>query len=100
MAQDLNKFFNKTILNIHIGFDSTDRQLGMKSGEVPCTPVLEAFIPLTENEDRELIGRIFNAFCVFDPVPTWFVKECQDILIKPMTKIVNMSLLKVFFQDL
>ena len=54
MAQDFNKFFNKKILNIHNGFDSTDRPLGMESGEVPCTSVLEAFSPLTENEVGEL----------------------------------------------
>jgi hypothetical protein len=56
--------------------------------------VLEVFSPLTENEVRELIRRTSNAFCAFDPVPAYFLKQCQDILIKPMIKIVNMSLLK------
>jgi hypothetical protein len=97
MAQDFNKFSSKKILNIHNGFDSTDRPLAMEWGEVPSTSVLEAFSTLTENEIGELVGRTSNAFCAFDRVPTWFVKECQDILIKPMTKIVNMSLLKGFF---
>jgi hypothetical protein len=97
MTQDVNKFFNKKILNIHNGFDLTNRPLGMESGEVPCTSVLEAFSPLTENGVRELIGRTGNAFSAFESVLTWFVKEYQDILIKPMTKLVHMSLLKSVF---
>ena len=97
MAQDFNKFFNRKNLNIRNGFDLTDRPLGMQAGEVPFTSVLEAFSPLTANEIRELIRRTSNAFCAIDPVPTWFVKERQDILIKLMTKIVNMSFLKGVF---
>jgi len=27
-----------------------------------------------------------------DPMPTWLVKECLDVLIRPITNIVNTSL--------
>jgi hypothetical protein len=52
MAQDFNNLFNKKILNIHNGLDSTDRPLSVEAGEVPCISMLEGFSPLTENETR------------------------------------------------
>jgi len=33
-----------------------------------------------------------NAFCAVDPMPTWLVKDCLDVVIKPITNIVNKSL--------
>ena len=32
------------------------------------------------------------------PMPTWLVKECQHVLINPVTKIVNKSLSLSVFQ--
>jgi len=34
----------------------------------------------------------FNAFFAFDPMPTWFMKDCVDVLISPITNIVHSSL--------
>ena len=33
-----------------------------------------------------------NTFCAVDPMPKWLVKECLDVLITPITNIVNESL--------
>ena len=33
-----------------------------------------------------------NAFCALDPMPTSLVKDCLDVLIRPITNIVNKSL--------
>ena len=39
-----------------------------------------------------MLKKSFNTFCTVDPVPTWLVKDCLDVLIKPITNIVNKSL--------
>ena len=40
----------------------------------------------------KLIAKSSSAFCDTDPAPTWLIKKCLDILITPITKIVNLSL--------
>ena len=34
-----------------------------------------------------------NASCRLDPVPTWLVKSCLDVLAPSITEMVNLSLL-------
>ena len=34
-----------------------------------------------------------NASCRLDPVPTWLLKSCLDVLVPPITEVVNLSLL-------
>ena len=36
---------------------------------------------------------IKNASCRLDPVPTWLVKSCLDVLASSITEMVNLSLL-------
>jgi len=51
--------------------------------------VMDRFEPLTETDIRQLLKTSFNAFCAVDPM---LVKECLDVLITPITKIVNKSI--------
>jgi len=30
-----------------------------------------------------------NVFCAVDPMSPWFAKECLDVLIYPITKMIN-----------
>ena len=53
---------------------------------------METFEPFTETDIRQLLKRSSNAFCAVDPMPTWLVKDCLDVLISPITNIVNKSL--------
>ena len=45
-----------------------------------------------ETDIRQLLKGSSNAFCAFDPIPTWLMKDCMDALISPITNIVNKSL--------
>ena len=36
--------------------------------------------------------RSSNTSCAVDSMPTWFLKDCLDVLISPITNIVNKSL--------
>ena len=42
--------------------------------------MMDTFEPYTETYMRQLLKRASNAFYAFDPMTTWFVKECLDVL--------------------
>jgi len=92
MACDFNNFFHEKIMTIRNGFPSTNPSTDISSVEESCTSLMDTFDPLSVSEIKQLLKRSSNAFCEADPMPTWFVKECQDVLIGPIAKIVNTSL--------
>ncbi|PIK41221.1 reverse transcriptase-like protein [Apostichopus japonicus] len=53
---------------------------------------LSQFEPTNETEIRELILRVPNKSCSMDPLPTWILKRCVDVLLPIITAIVNKSL--------
>ena len=55
-------------------------------------PLLSSFIPSTEEEVRRIIMSSSDTSCDLDVIPTSLLKSCLDVLIKPITIIVNMSL--------
>ena len=62
------------------------------SGEVSCESCMATFEPFTGVEIRKLLAKSSSAFCELDPVPTELVKSCQDVLLTPVTMIINVSL--------
>ena len=87
-------FFCQKILNIHDRFPSRtlSQILGIPLVEESCVPVMDTFKPFTEITIRQLLKTSSNAFCAVDPIPTWFIKECLDVLISRITKMVDKSL--------
>ena len=61
--------------------------------QVPITPLplLSSFAPSTE-EVRRVIMSSSDSSCDLDVIPTSLLKSCLDVLIKPITTIVNLSL--------
>ena len=60
---------------------------------------LSSFNPFTEDDMRKLVMKSSSAFCDLDPAPTWLINVCLDVLISPMTNIVNLSLDTGAFPD-
>ena len=48
--------------------------------------------PFKETDIRELLKRSPNAICAVGPMPAWLLKDCLEVLISPITNIVNESL--------
>ena len=48
--------------------------------------MIDTFKLFTETDIRQLLKRSSNVFCPTDSMP---VKWCQDVLMNPITKIVN-----------
>ena len=54
-------------------------------------PPLVFFQPLTEKDVRKVISKSATKLCDLEPCPT-FIKECLDVLLTPITNIINLSL--------
>ena len=51
------------------------------------------FCALSVGEVCKIVRESSNASCRLDPVPTWLVKTCLDVLTPPITEMFNLSLL-------
>ena len=55
-------------------------------------PKLTVFTQVTQDEIGKIISKSPAKSCLFDPLPTFLIKECIDILLSSITKLVNCSL--------
>jgi len=55
-------------------------------------PSMDYFLPTTLEEVRTLIFSSPNKTSLLDTIPTWFLKECFDVLGPTITSIINFSL--------
>ena len=65
--------------------------------EIKCP--LTSFEPVTSEEVRKLILTSPTKTCALDPIPTSLLKSCVDVLLTPITNIVNLSLKSGVFPD-
>ena len=55
-------------------------------------PTFCSFNPVSEDDVKKLIAASPNKACDLDPCPTSLVKECGELLAKPLMSIINHSL--------
>lgn len=94
-AQDFVEFYRDKIINI---------RNSLQTDLIPHEPLyqdedrqeveLSEFIPTTIEEIKKIITTSPNKFCSLDPIPTWLLKECVDILAPHICQMVNCSLAK------
>ena len=90
LADDLAKFFQNKIDVIRRGIGShVETNADIEDG---CLASLCSFTPLSEDEVSKLIVSLSSATCDNDPMPTSLVKECLDVMLPTITRIVNLSL--------
>ena len=53
---------------------------------------LTVFNQVTQDEIGKIISKSPTKSCLLDPLPTFLIKECIDILLPLITKLVNCSL--------
>ena len=63
-------------------------------------PAFNAFMPVTEDEVYKCISESPTKSCSLDPIPTFLLKDCLDILLSSITKLVNHSLIEGSFPNL
>ena len=57
------------------------------------------FERLSEDQVKKLNMKSPNKQCASDPIPTWMLKECLDIILPFLAHIVNLSLQTGHFAD-
>ena len=91
LANDFGKYFEDKIDNIRAILNSSDcKEEQTKPHYTP--PNLSHFNTVSEDEVRKLMSSSPNKSCNLDPCPTSIVKDCVDLLVGPITSIINMSL--------
>ena len=55
-------------------------------------PTITTFTQVSEDEVRKIISSSPTKSCLLDPWPTFLMKDCIDILLPSITKLVNCSL--------
>ena len=82
-------FFTNKISKIRDTF-STFGSFNDAPDSVP--PAFNTFKPVTEDEVSKCINESSTKSCPLDPIPTFLLKDCLDILLPSITKLVNYSL--------
>ena len=99
LSESFSKFFMDKIEKIRINF----------TNDVHNTPVIEyptvkscmtRFELATADEVRKLIINSPSKTYDLDPIPTELLKSCLDVLLVPITQMVNLSLISGVFPDI
>ena len=90
LANTFCKFFFDKILKIRSTLQSSTPSSVTRPNSTKNT--LSSFTPVSEENLLKIRKSSPSKSCGLDPIPTSLVKECADILITPITKIVNCSL--------
>ena len=90
LADTFASFFTNKISKIRDTFP-TSGSFNVTLDLVP--PPFNTFKPVTEDEVRKCINESPTKSCPLDPIPTFILKDCLDILLPSVTKLVNYSLI-------
>ena len=95
MATSFSEYFVNKIVKINTDLESEKGKAAISEiRDIICSENarLDTFVEATENEIEKAITSLSPSISDLDPMPTILVKECRDILVKPLTDIVNISL--------
>ncbi len=97
LADRFADFFIEKISKIQATFSSNET-FQVNPSKAPVS-FLDGFSVVSEDEVRKVINSSPTKSCSLDPWPTFLVKEYLDILIVPITKMVNLSLSEGIFPE-
>ena len=97
LANTFCKFFYDKIIKIRSTLQSSIPSSVTRPN--PTKNTLSSFTPVSEEELLKILKSSPSKSCDLDPIPTSLVKECADILITPITKIVNYSITEGSFPN-
>jgi hypothetical protein len=101
LADKFSTFFAKKIADIRKKINDQQASLQVPMEYLPkCANSLSTFRPATDLDIEKLIKRSPAKSCHLDPIPTWLVKDCVDVLTPAVTTIVNQSISSNIMPDL
>ena len=89
LADHFATFFSNKIMKICESFSSSE---SCNTVHPPFDPPKTVFTQVTQDAIRKIISKSPTKSCLLDPLPTFLIKECIDILLPSITKLVNFSL--------
>lgn len=98
LCETFNEFFLEKIDNImndiehNIQSERIVNVIDYKANQDTSCAELVTFEPLSTEEVGKLVARSATKTCSLDPIPTSLLKQCLDVLLEPITNIVNSSL--------
>ena len=90
LANRFATFFSNKIMKICESFSSSDSCNTVHPPSDP--PKLTVFTQVTQDEIGKIISKSPTKSYLLDPLPTFLIKECIDILLPSITKLVKFSL--------
>ena len=98
LANKFGSYFNDKIEKIREILNSKDCS-GEQVKPSYTPPKLPKFSTVSEDEVRKIITSSPNKSCNLDPCPTSLIKECVDLLGRPIAAIINGSLSQGIFPE-
>ena len=90
-------FFSNKIMKIRESFSSFE---SCNTAYPPCDPPkFTVFTEVTQDEISKIISKSPTESCLMDPMPRFLIKECIDILLPCLNKLVNCLLSEALVPD-
>ena len=97
-TESFAEFFESKIINLRRDLSvQLVSRLNVDLTAEPCRSSLTGFKPISGNELKNIILSAKPKTCSLDPLPTWLLKSCMDVLLPTITTIMNLSLVKGSF---
>ena len=92
LANDFSDYFANKVSKIRQALDATPTD-ECDNAEVCLKPdtKLQQFYSVSESDVKKVIMKYPAKSCKLDPMPAWLVRDCLNVLIGPITRIINSS---------
>ena len=90
LVKSFSDFFEEKVDGIRAGIGGS--AASDAPPPAPLEPSLSALRPASEAEVRRIIFSSPTKHSSLDPIPTWLLKQCIDVLLPLITAIINQSL--------
>ena len=97
LADQFASFFSNKIKKIRDNFASIGPDNDIHPPSDP--PKINVFRQVSEEAVDKIIKTTPTKSCLLDPLPTFLIKECIDILLPSLTKLVNCSLMEGYVPE-
>ena len=94
VAESFSEFFSEKIQKIRSTFPHNVEHSSTHTSDDVNLSNFSCFRPVTEDEVLKTIKKSPKKSCSLDPLPNFLFMDLIDILIKPITKLINLSLLE------
>ena len=92
LANQFASYFHNKIKTIRDTFIPSGIEMDVHPSSDP--PKITTFTQVNQDTVNKIIRNSPTKSCLLDPWPTFLIKECSDILLPSITRLVNCSLLE------